>query len=91
MKIGKNTGTRQNATFATKASSKTCIAIQWLFMILIQGNTAARVTEDATIKQQKKKYVRYERRKPKDKIDEWIANNQETCLFCGEPLLAPNF
>ena len=33
----------------------------------------------------------YERRKPKDRIDIWIANNQETCLFCGDPLLVPNF
>ena len=53
MKIGKNTGTRQKATFAIKASSKTCIAIQWPFIILIQGNTAAKATEDATIGQQK--------------------------------------
>ena len=53
MKIGKNTGTRQTATFAIKASSKTCIAIQWLFMILIQGNTTAKATEDATVRQQK--------------------------------------
>ena len=37
------------------------------------------------------KYVPYERRKPKDEIDQWIANNQETCLFCAEPLLVPNF
>ena len=33
----------------------------------------------------------HERRKPKDKIDQWIANNQETCLFCGDSLLVPNF
>ncbi len=30
-------------------------------------------------------------KKPKDKIDQWIANNQETCLFCAEPLLVRNF
>ena len=30
-------------------------------------------------------------RKPKDEIDQWIANNQETCLFCADPLLVPNF
>ena len=32
----------------------------------------------------------HERRKPKDKIDQWIANNQETCLFCADSLLVPN-
>ena len=30
-------------------------------------------------------------RNPKDAIDQWIANTQETCLFCAEPLLVPNF
>ena len=25
-------------------------------------------------------------RKERDKIDQWIAKNQETCLFCAEPL-----
>jgi len=30
-------------------------------------------------------------RKEKDKIDEWIAENQETCLFCAEPLLQKKF
>ena len=39
----------------------------------------------------KNKYVPHERRKPKDEIDQWIANNQETCLFCGDSLLVPNF
>ena len=39
----------------------------------------------------KNKYVPYERRKPRDEIDHWIANNQETCLFCADPLLVPNF
>ena len=29
-------------------------------------------------------------RKERDKIDQWIANNQETCLFCAEPLLKQN-
>ena len=29
-------------------------------------------------------------RKPKDEIDQWIANNQETCLFCADPLLSPS-
>ena len=37
------------------------------------------------------RYVPYERRQPKDAIDQWIANTQETCLFCAEPLLVPNF
>ena len=37
------------------------------------------------------RYVPYERRRPKDIIDQWIANTQETCLFCAEPLLVPNF
>ena len=32
-----------------------------------------------------------DRRKPKDEIDRWIANNQETCLFCADPPLVPNF
>ena len=36
----------------------------------------------------KNKYVPYERKK---KIDKWIANNQETCLFCADPLLVQNF
>ena len=39
----------------------------------------------------KNRYVPYEWRQPKDEIDQWIANNQETCLFCAEPLLVPNF
>ena len=30
-------------------------------------------------------------RKEKDKIDEWVAKNQETCLFCAEPLMKKNF
>ncbi|KAL9957602.1 hypothetical protein ACROYT_G034521 [Oculina patagonica] len=30
-------------------------------------------------------------RKEKDKIDQWIANNQEKCLFCAEPLMKQNF
>ena len=30
-------------------------------------------------------------RKEKDKIDQWIANNQEACLFCAEPLLQKKF
>ena len=30
-------------------------------------------------------------RKEKDKIDQWIANNQEECLFCAEPLLQKNY
>ena len=33
----------------------------------------------------------YEWRQPKDEIDQWIANNQETCLFCADPLLVANF
>ena len=37
------------------------------------------------------RYVPYEWRRPKDTIDQWIANTQETCLFCAEPLLVPNF
>ena len=37
------------------------------------------------------RYAPYEMRKPKDNIDEWIANNQETCLFCADLLLVPNF
>ena len=37
------------------------------------------------------RYVPYERRRTKDIIDQWIANNQETCLFCAEPLLVSNF
>ena len=30
-------------------------------------------------------------RNQKDAIDQWIANTQETCLFCAEPLLVKNF
>ena len=30
-------------------------------------------------------------RKPKDAIDQWIKITQETCLFCADPLLVPNF
>ena len=37
------------------------------------------------------RYVPHERRQPKDAIDQWIANTQETCLFCADPLLVPNF
>ena len=52
-KTGKNTGTQWNATFATKACTKTSISTRWRFMILIQENTAAKATEDATTRQQK--------------------------------------
>ena len=37
------------------------------------------------------RYVPHERRRPKDAIDQWIAKTQETCLFCADPLLVPNF
>ena len=30
-------------------------------------------------------------RQPKDEIDQWIANTQDTCLFCADPLLVANF
>ena len=30
-------------------------------------------------------------RKQKDKIDDWVAKNQETCLFCGDSLMKQNF
>ena len=39
----------------------------------------------------KNKYTPQERRQPKDAIDIWIEKTQETCLFCAEPLLVPNF
>ena len=39
----------------------------------------------------KNRYAPREIRKPKDAIDQWITVNQETCLFCAEPLLVPNF
>ena len=39
----------------------------------------------------KNKYVPYDRRKLKDDIDQWIVNNQETCLFYADPLLVSNF
>ena len=38
----------------------------------------------------KNKYAPHDIRKPKDEIDQLIANNQETCLFCADPLLVPN-
>ena len=37
------------------------------------------------------RYAPREIRKPKDPIDQWITINQETCLFCADPLLVPNF
>ena len=37
------------------------------------------------------RYAQREIRKPKDYIDQWIKINQETCLFCADPLLMPNF
>ena len=37
------------------------------------------------------RYVPREWRRPKDAIDQWIANTQETCLFCADPLLVPHF
>ena len=52
MKTGKNTGIQVNATSATKACIKTSISTRWRFMILIQENTAAKATEDATTRQQ---------------------------------------
>ena len=39
----------------------------------------------------KNKYALHDTRKPKDEIDKWIANNQETSLFCADPLLVSNF
>ena len=39
----------------------------------------------------KNKYAPQERRRTKDAIDVWIEKTQETCLFCAEPLLVPNF
>ena len=39
----------------------------------------------------KNRYAPHEIRKPKDAIDQWITINQETCLFCADPLLVPNF
>ena len=39
----------------------------------------------------KNRYAPHDIRKPKDEIDQWIANTQETCLFCADPLLVPNF
>ena len=30
-------------------------------------------------------------RQANDEIDQWIANNQVTCLFCAEPLLVVNY
>ena len=39
----------------------------------------------------KNRYAPREIRKPKDKIDQWITINQETCLFSAAPLLVPNF
>ena len=49
----KNTGMQANATFATNACTKTSISTRWRFLILIQENTAAKATEDATIRRQK--------------------------------------
>ena len=37
------------------------------------------------------RYAPREIRKPKHAIDQWITINQETCLFCADPLLVPNF
>ena len=37
------------------------------------------------------RYATREIRRPKDAIDKWIAINQDTCLFCADPLLVPNF
>ena len=67
--------------------TKICISTQWPFMILIQENTAAKVIEDATIRRQKINMRRktLENRKMKS------INGSETCLFCADPLLVPNF
>ena len=39
----------------------------------------------------KNRHAPREIRKPKDAIDKWITISQETCLFCADPLLVPNF
>ena len=39
----------------------------------------------------KNRYALREIRKPKDAINKSITINQETCLFCADPLLVPNF
>ena len=30
-------------------------------------------------------------RKERDEIDQWVASNQETCLFCADPLLVASY
>ena len=39
----------------------------------------------------KNRYAPNDIKKPKDEIDKLIANTQETCLFCADLLLVPNF
>ena len=51
---------------------------------------ADKATEDATTRRRKED-TRHAKSRPKDPIDKWITINQETCLFCADPLLVPNF
>ena len=86
MKTGKNLGMRQNESLYKDLS------LDWMEVFdpdsgKYCGQSHRRCYHQAA----KNRYTSREIRKPKDQIDQWITINQETCLFCEDPLLVPNF
>ena len=65
--------------------------IEWLFYDPDSGKYCGQSHRRCYHQAAKNKYALHDTRKPKDEIDKWIANNQETSLFCADPLLVSNF
>ena len=88
MKTGKNLGMRQNESLYKDLS------LDWMEVFdpdsgKYCGQSHRRCYHQAA--KNRYMYAPREIRKPKDQIDQWITINQETCLFCADPLLVPNF
>ena len=90
MKIGKNTGMRQ-CHICNKSLVKDLYHHSMEVYDPDSGKYCGQSHRRCYHQAAQNRYVPYERRKPKDEIDQWIANNQETGLFCAGPLLVPNF
>ena len=86
MKTGKNLGMRQNESLY-KDLYLDSMEVYDLDSGKYYGQSHRRCYHQAA----KNRYAPREIRKPKDQIDQWITINQETCLFCADPLLVPNF
>ena len=77
---------------------KVCTGIpsrtHYQFATTTLGVIAAKATKCATtyVAMKKIEFIGPKReRKQKDEIDDWVAKNQETCLFCGDSLMKQNF